>query len=647
MNFIKFSFILQLFFFLIISLCIPIPYSYAGAEITAYEIQSSDLQSNSLEYRISKAETVLYTDGKLLLFCRDNFFELNLDYSPDNLPDDEKMIIPVDTLLNISTDNDNGNAILHFFLAADSPGSDDRFFYRKGEDNEWHFLPFNTVVELESLIPATPRLFIGVLSKEAQVVPIYTINFDADKPAFLVRFWWIFLIPSLLLIFIIFKRYRQISPAGIKAQTVRVEAFHRQEPSHVEVQAPEREGGVQTKNRKTKWDKYSMVTVLFSDIQGFTKIAEEMNPEVLVDELDKFFFHFDSVVEKYHIEKIKTIGDAYMAAGGIPQKNRSNPMEVALAAIEMQYYMQQLKKTKVDFWDLRIGIHTGPVIAGVIGHKKRSYDIWGDTVNTASRMESSGLPGKVNISGETYNLIKDYFICEYRGRIPVKYKGNLDMYLIVGLRPELSMNLGGLPNRKFFLKLQILRLADLEEHVFQKLKEEVPENYHFHNLSHAQHLYSYSELLCKAENLDTEETLLIRTAILLFPLGYIMDYNRPELEASKLCEKVLPDFRYSDKQIQSISNLILASQWPPEPSNLLEKIMVDTRYEYLGRADFKETSKLLLDEALLYGRVRDKSAWLKQQIKFLRDFRYYTTGAQRLSELSGKDQIERLVGKNG
>jgi adenylate cyclase len=155
--------------------------------------------------------------------------------------------------------------------------------------------------------------------------------------------------------------------------------------------------------------KYNFVTVLFSDIQGFTRIAEEMNPELLIDELDKFFFYFDSVVEKFGIEKIKTIGDAYMCAGGIPEKNRTNPVEVVLAALEMQAYMLRLKQGSdlegMKFWDIRIGIHTGTVVAGVIGQKKLSYDIWGDTVNTASRMESSGEAGKINISGTTYEFI--------------------------------------------------------------------------------------------------------------------------------------------------------------------------------------------------------------------------------------------------
>jgi len=164
---------------------------------------------------------------------------------------------------------------------------------------------------------------------------------------------------------------------------------------------------IMAKGKATKI-KYNFVTVLFSDIQGFTKIAEETNPEVLIDELDKFFFHFDSVVEKYGIEKIKTIGDAYMCAGGIPEKNRTNPVEVILAALEMQQYMLKLKSISeiegMKFWDIRIGIHTGTVVAGVVGQKKLSYDIWGDTVNTASRMESSEMLGRLTFQGQPMNL---------------------------------------------------------------------------------------------------------------------------------------------------------------------------------------------------------------------------------------------------
>ncbi len=398
----------------------------------------------------------------------------------------------------------------------------------------------------------------------------------------------------------------------------------------------------ENKPKKTKWDKYEMATVLFSDIQGFTRIAEQMNPELLIDELDKFFFHFDSVVERYNIEKIKTIGDAYMAAGGIPKKNSTNPIEVVLAALEMQQFMKQLKRTNVDIWDLRIGIHSGPVIAGTIGQKKRSYDIWGDTVNTASRMESSGEGGKVNISATTYNLIKDYFICEYRGKLPVKYKGNIAMYFVKGLRPELSINLAGIPNRKFFLKLQLLRLTDLEEYTYDRLDVELSSTIYFHNANYARQTYSYAGLLCKAEDLDLEETLMIRTACLLLPLGYIISHENPEKEAAAIARDILPEYLYSEKQANLISNLILSTKRPPAPRNLLEEIMADTSMEYLGRVDYIKLYKLLFLEYNEFHERLEIRDWKDIQINVLKEHEYFTAGAKRLREVSGEEQIRKI-----
>ncbi len=424
---------------------------------------------------------------------------------------------------------------------------------------------------------------------------------------------------------------------------LKVESFHKSEPVFDIVNA---EGNVTANagqgNKKSKWDKYEMVTVLFSDIQGFTKIAEQMNPERLIDELDQFFYHFDSVVDKYKIEKIKTIGDAYMAAGGIPKKNNTNPIEVVLAALEVQQYMRDLKKTKVDIWDLRIGIHTGPVIAGIAGYKKKTNDIWGDSVNIASRMESSGEGGKVNISGETYKLIKDFFICEYRGKIPVKYKGNLDMYFVKGLRPELSINLVGLPNKKFFLKLQLLRLIDIENYVFNKLHAELPEQMCFHNSEYAKQVYNHSLLLCKAENIDVEETLEIRTANLIVPLGYLSNYENPETEAVNITHEILHEFQYSDRQINVINNLILSTKRPYEPQNILEKIMIDAKLEYLGRVDYILLYKKLFREETDLIEIKDSKKWKKEQVDFLRTFEYYTAGARRLREISFENQIKEI-----
>jgi adenylate cyclase len=187
---------------------------------------------------------------------------------------------------------------------------------------------------------------------------------------------------------------------------------------------------------------YDMVSVLFTDFKGFTAIAEKLSPQELVEELNQCFLGFDHIIDKHNLEKIKTIGDAYMCAGGIPVENTTNPVDVVKAGLEIKKYMEDLKKKKEargeGYWEIRIGIHTGPVIAGVVGKNKFAYDIWGDAVNTASRMESSGIPGVVNISGATHELVKEHFNCTHRGKIAAKNKGEIDMYIVESLKvPEL------------------------------------------------------------------------------------------------------------------------------------------------------------------------------------------------------------------
>jgi len=206
------------------------------------------------------------------------------------------------------------------------------------------------------------------------------------------------------------------------------------------------------KNRgKVEPVNYESVSVLFTDFKGFTQLSEQLTPKELVDELDYCFSYFDEIIEKHNLEKLKTIGDSYMAAGGIPTLNTTHAIDTVLAALEIQAFMQQRQEQKMrnnsPYWEIRIGIHSGPLMAGVIGQKKFAYDVWGDTVNTASRMESSGVAGKINISQSTFELIQDYFECEYRGKLPAKNKGELDMYLVKGIKHHFSTStLGSLPN---------------------------------------------------------------------------------------------------------------------------------------------------------------------------------------------------------
>ncbi|MCY1722302.1 tetratricopeptide repeat protein [Prolixibacteraceae bacterium Z1-6] len=179
---------------------------------------------------------------------------------------------------------------------------------------------------------------------------------------------------------------------------------------------------------------YESVTVLFTDFKDFTKISAQLTSAELVQELNDYFMAFDDIVEKHNLEKIKTIGDAYMCAGGLPVKNDTHAVDAVRAALEMQKFMRLKNEKRSELgqtaWGLRVGIHTGPIMAGVVGRKKYAYDIWGSTVNVASRMESNGEVDKVNISSTTYNLVKENFQCLYRGKISAKNVGEIDMHFI-------------------------------------------------------------------------------------------------------------------------------------------------------------------------------------------------------------------------
>jgi len=398
-----------------------------------------------------------------------------------------------------------------------------------------------------------------------------------------------------------------------------------------------------SKGKATKI-KYNFVTVLFSDIQGFTKIAEEMNPEVLIDELDKFFFHFDSVVEKYGIEKIKTIGDAYMCAGGIPEKNRTNPVEVILAALEMQKYMLNLKRTSevegMKYWDIRIGIHTGTVVAGVVGQKKLSYDIWGDTVNTASRMESSGDAGKINISGTTYEFVKEFFVCGHRGKMPVKYKGELDMYFVNGIVDDLKDE-NDAPNSKFIQKMQLIKIQDIEEYVLKMFDDEAPPNLYFHNASFVKSIGNQVDLLSNAENLQEAEYINLRLASVFLFTGYIADYEKPLEGACQIAEEILPKFGFSKIIIDSAKKIITNS-FSEKLESSSDNILHDAQYDYFGRVDFIKLTEKLLKEETEYGLARDKKAWMQKQLKLLSEHDFITSTAKLLRGVTADDQVSAL-----
>ena len=194
----------------------------------------------------------------------------------------------------------------------------------------------------------------------------------------------------------------------------------------VEIARELKEKGTTTPRR------YEEVTILFTDFRGFTNTVAAMPPKRLVEELNDIFRDIDDIIDKHGLEKIKTIGDSYMIAAGLPKESGNHAAQCVKAALEMVQFIAKRNESSSIKWQMRVGIHSGAAVAGVVGKKKFTYDVWGDTVNIASRMETSGEPGKINISAYTHDLIKDSFVCEYRGKIDAKGKGEIDMYFVVG-----------------------------------------------------------------------------------------------------------------------------------------------------------------------------------------------------------------------
>jgi class 3 adenylate cyclase/ligand-binding sensor domain-containing protein len=320
----------------------------------------------------------------------------------------------------------------------------------EGQQESWQYGESNFTIRYEKLPPGEYELVLQASNEGKEFnSPEKTITITIYPPFW--QTWWfrtIAVAALLLLLYGIYRwrtatlrRQKRILEQTVKERTAEVEEekveVERQKEKSDELLLnilPSEVANELKEKGYTTAKSFDEVTVLFSDIKGFTSVAEKLTAQELVKEINTYFSAFDNIILKYGLEKIKTIGDAYIAAGGLPEKNRATAQNVIEAAIAMQQIVEKLKYERESlgkpFFELRIGIHTGHVVAGVVGIKKFQYDIWGDTVNLAARMEQSGVPGKINISQQTYELVKGQFNCIHRGKIEAKNKGDIDMYFV-------------------------------------------------------------------------------------------------------------------------------------------------------------------------------------------------------------------------
>jgi len=399
--------------------------------------------------------------------------------------------------------------------------------------------------------------------------------------------------------------------------------------------------------RREKSLKFDMATILFADIHGFSKLVEEIDSTVLMDELDEILFEFDRIADSYKIEKIKTIGDTYMCVGGIPVKNITNPIDVVMAAMTMRNHLLGFENKKRGLekrvWDMKIGIHTGPVTATVTGKKKVSYDIKGDTVNTASRIQAVSEKGMILISVMTYELVKEFFDCIYFGKLPVKYKGDLQIFEVRGLKPEFSVDGDGkTPNDAFRIKFGLIQFTDIQEIVLDKLEKELPSYLYYHNVKHTVDVVTEVELIGWAEGCTDEEILLLKTAALFHDAGHIIGYDNHEYYSTQIAREMLPKYNYTPEQIERICEIIMATKLPPQPKNLLEAIICDSDLDYLGRSDFIPVSNTLYEELKAQNKIGSLNEWNKMQVRFISNHQYFTKTARSLREVNKQQQIERI-----
>ncbi|MBP5365144.1 MAG: HD domain-containing protein [Bacteroidales bacterium] len=410
-------------------------------------------------------------------------------------------------------------------------------------------------------------------------------------------------------------------------------------------QALLKEFGMEDELRKAQKDvkRYKMASMLYIVIYGFQELANCPNAQEQLDKLDEIFFVIGDIASKYKLQKIPTIGDNILLAGGIKTENKTNPIDAAMAALDIMFRMRDLKDNSDFVWEVGIGIHTGPIIGRFVSNKTTPYTLSGNNVLTAARLGYSSKRGHVSVSPMTYELVKEFFSMEKSGEIPVKYSGTMDVYDLFSILPSLRSDDPEKPwNEKFDLNYSRMQFMDIQEYMLDMLEARLPQNLYYHNVKHTIDVTTEVELMGWAEGVPESDILLLKVAGLFHDSGHIIQYKGHEEKSCEFAQEILPKFNYPQEKIDKIKSIIMATQLPHTPTNILEAIIQDADLDYLGRSDFIPVSNNLYRELKERNMIGTIDQWNEMQIKFIEGHQYYTNTARSLREVNKQIQIERI-----
>jgi class 3 adenylate cyclase/CheY-like chemotaxis protein len=397
-------------------------------------------------------------------------------------------------------------------------------------------------------------------------------------------------------------------------------------------------------NGKFSPKRFENGVILFTDFVDFSIKAKNIKPIRLLKKLEYYFTRFDEIMARYKLEKVKTIGDAYMALAGVTENHPEPEIRACLAAIEIRDFMQTERNIARalgrDYWEVRVGIHCGPLVAGIIGSSKISFDVWGDSVNIAARAEQGSKPGHITVTEEILNKVKLHFITESRGEVAIhKRGGSIPMHYLIKINPEHTLpDDENVASGALRMKcgLSSIDFELMRRDITNRLRSLLPEDLVYHDINHTLNVEKAAIRFARLEGVDDESILLLRTAVLYHDAGFIWRYDHNEDFAILLAQSNLPRFGYTNSQIKIVTEIIASTKNGSSPSGPLQQIMCDADHDYLGRADYYNVVRKLRVEMENYGKKMDDKEWVMFQLKYLEDVHRFRTETAKNIRVHGK-----------